>query len=107
MNMNTSEKLTELRILQGQCDAIRQELEIHPPGTVIYLAAMDVMTDQTVVVEADGFGGATTSVIEGNYPVDYVSKFEGYYQSEIEAERAAEALTAPSANPRRILTASA
>lgn len=103
--MNRSEKLAELRSLQARCDAIRQELEISTPGKVIYMAPVDVSTDDTVVVEADGFGGATTSIVEGNYPVDYFNKFEKSFPSEIEAERAAEEVVCLKATPHRAFAA--
>jgi len=64
---------------------------------------LDVCSDDMVVVESDGFGGATTSVIAGNYPLDYVTKFERFFPSESEAESAAEKLTDHKASPRRVL----
>ena len=75
--MTSTEKLTELRGVQSRADAIRQQLEFNPPGKVTYLAPLDVVSDDTIVVEADGFGGATTSVVEGNYPVDYIINSRG------------------------------
>jgi hypothetical protein len=105
--MNSTDKLTELRSLQARADAIRQELEFNPPGKVTYLAPLDVSADDAVVVEADGLGGATTSVVEGNYPVDYVIKFERFFPTESEAESAAEELACHRAKPRQILAASA
>jgi hypothetical protein len=59
-----------------------------------------------VGVEAEGFGGATTSVVAGNHPADYVTKFERFFPSEIEAESAAEELARHRASPREILAAS-
>jgi len=104
--MNISEKLAELLILQEKTDAIREELKLAPPGKVLFLAPLDVTTEDTVVVEADGFGGATTMVIEGNYPVDYVIKFERLFPREREAENAAEQLAHRRASPGLILAAS-
>jgi hypothetical protein len=43
-----------------------------------------------VVVEADGFGGATTSVVLGNFPLDYFAEYAKSFETEQEAERAAE-----------------
>ncbi len=77
--MNRTEKLAELRSLQARADAIREELEFSPPGKIVFLAHLDVSTDNTLLVEADRFGGATASVVEGNYPVDYVTKFERFF----------------------------
>ena len=105
--MNSTDKLAELRSLQARADAIRQELRFNSPGKVTCLAPLDVSGDDAVVVEADGLGGATTSVVEGNYPVDYVIKFERFFVSESEAERAAEELTCHRASPHQVLAAPA
>jgi hypothetical protein len=103
--MNRTEKLAELRLLQAKVDAIREELGLNPPGKVIYLASLYVNSADTVLVEADGFGGGTTSVVEGNYPVDYFSKFEKFFPSESEAADAAEELASHGADPFEILAA--
>ena len=90
--MNTTEKLQELKALQSKTDALRQQLGINAPGAVIYRADLDAASDDMVLVEADGFGGATTRVVEGNYPVDYIAKFEKFFPTEAEAESAADQL---------------
>lgn len=105
--MNNAEKLAELRNLHARVNTIRQELGINPPGEIIYQADLDVTSDDTVVVVADGFGGATTSVVAGNYPVDYTTKFEKSFPSESDAESAAEELACHRARPRQVLAASA
>jgi hypothetical protein len=105
--MDRAEKLAELRSLQARIDAIRKELEFAPPGKVIYWAPLGICADDTVVVEADGFGGATTSVVEGNYPVDYLAKFEKFFPRESEALSAAEEIDRDGASPREIPCASA
>jgi len=105
--MNNTEKLAELRSLQARANTIRRELECSPPGEITYLAPLDVTSDDTVVVEADGFGGATTSVVEGNYPVDYIIKFQKFFPAESEAESAAEELACHRASPRQVLAAPA
>jgi len=101
--MNTNEKLADLRNLQAKADAIREELGIRPPGSVTFLADRDAADDDLVVVEADGFGGATTMVVEGNYPVDYVTKFEKSFPSEHEAEAAAGDVTFKGILPSQVL----
>lgn len=101
--MKTKVKLSELRSLQRRIDTSRRELGISPPGTGTFLAPRDGLSDEIVVVEADGFGGATTAVVEGNYPVDYIIKFEKSFPSEREAEIAAEAIAFDGVSPRRIL----
>jgi len=104
-NMNTNEKLAELRGLQAKADAIRKELGFNITGKVIFLEPLDVCSDAEVVVEADGFGGAKTTVVEGHYPIDYVNKFERYFASESEAEGAADDLASHRATPSQILEA--
>jgi hypothetical protein len=101
--MSRTEKLSELRELQARCDTIRQELEINPPGKITFSAPLDVTKDNMVVIEADGFGGATTSVVEGNYPVDYMTKFERSCLTEEEAVATAEALAFQGARPSQVL----
>ena len=71
--MNRKQKLKQLQRLQA-LDAIRKDLGINASGTVLYSSPLLALEDEVVVVEADGFGGATTCVVEGNYPVDYISK---------------------------------
>jgi hypothetical protein len=105
MNMNSTEKLAELGSLQARADALRKELGFNPPGEITYQAELDVASDDKVVVVADGFGGATTSVVAGNYPVDYITKFEKTFPSASEAESAAEELACSRARPSQILAA--
>jgi hypothetical protein len=105
--MNTRQKLKKLRRLQRGVDALRQELRISRPGEVIYEADLDVTSDDTVVVEADGFGGATTSIVRGNYPVDYSTRFEKFFKTETEAETAAEELASHRGTPRQVLATTA
>jgi hypothetical protein len=104
--MNTTEKLQELKALQARIDTIRHQLGLSAPGEVIYKADLDAISDDTLVVEADGLGGATTSVVAGNYPMDFTTKFEKFFPSESEAETAAEELACHRARPREILAAS-
>ena len=59
--MHTRQKLNRLRRLQLDADAVRHELGISAPGAITYQAELDVTSDDTVLVEADGFGGARTS----------------------------------------------
>src|ERR1039457_6545662 len=101
--MNTKQKLAELKMVQAKADAIRQARGINPPGKVLFLGAPNVASNDVVVVEADGLGGATTSVVEGNYPVDYISKWEKSFSSEQDAEAAADAVTFWGASPDQVL----
>lgn len=103
--MSREEKLAELRILTAEADVIRRELGFSRPGTVTFLAQRDRVEEETVVVEADGFGGATTSVVVGNYPIDFSVKFEKFFPSEEEAETAGEQIAFEGASPRGTLGA--
>lgn len=57
--MYTCQELNKLRRLQREADAIRHELGTSAPGPITYQAELDVTSDDTVLVEADGFGAAT------------------------------------------------
>jgi hypothetical protein len=88
-DMKMKAKLAELRRLDKRTDALRKELGISRPGEITFVASCNEIGDDIVLVEADGFGGATTSVVEGNYPVDYLTKFQRSFPTEREAEEAA------------------
>lgn len=90
--MRIAEKINMLRRLQRQADDIRTELGISQPAEIIYKADLHTIGDETVVVEADGFGGARTRIVEGNYPIDYYTKFENAFATEDEAVATAEAI---------------
>jgi hypothetical protein len=99
MNMISGEKLAELRGFQAKADSIREECGTSSPGELLFLATPDTISADAVVVEANGFGGATTSVVVGNYPLDYVTKFERSFPTEKEAVVIAEALAFDGASP--------
>lgn len=101
--MNNEEKLAELRALQCRVDTLRAELGISPPGKVLYQSCRTVMSDDLVIVAADGFGGATTRIVEGNYPIDYCTNFEKSFASEKMAEAAAEQLVGTRTSPSLVL----
>jgi len=87
--MKAHNRIAQLRQAQAQADSIRRELGINAPRAVLYLAPLYATDDDVLLVEADGFGEATTSVIEGNYPIDYVTKREKRFLTEEEAVAAA------------------
>jgi len=101
--MKRDEKLADLRNLEKKAAAIRKELAISPPGMVIFSAQWDAGGDESVIVEADGFGGATTRIVAGNYPVDFISKFDRFFISEEEAITAAERVAFEGASPDKVL----
>ena len=78
--------------LQNQLDDARKRLNVSAPGTVLYRTDMGYGDDEVALVEADGLGGAVLLVVEGNYPVDYLTKSEKAFSTEAEAVRAAETL---------------
>jgi len=62
-------------------------------GEVIFRAAYSIFPDEDLVVEADGAGGATLLVVEGNYPIDYLVKAQHEFDSEEEACAKADQMT--------------
>ena len=89
--MTRDEKLAELMRLDRKAELLRQELGISSPGKVTFLARLRANDESLVVAESDGFGKATTSVVEGNYPIDYITTHERAFATEQEAEEAAAA----------------
>lgn len=83
--------MAKLKALQAEIDAMRRKLGVGLRDEVLYLAALDV-DDEMVIVEADGFGGATTKVVEGNYPIDFFTHYEKSFATESAALEAAESL---------------
>jgi hypothetical protein len=75
--------------LQGELDALRKRLEIYERGCVLYRFDASCCDEEIVLVEADGFGGAVLRVVEGNYPVDYLTREEQSFSTEDEAVKAA------------------
>ncbi len=67
--MTRSLKIQELRRLQNRADKLRKQLGFSKPGEIICQYEHDL--DELIVVEADGFGGAEVSRVEGNHPIDY------------------------------------
>jgi len=101
--MSKQDMLEELRLLERRAETIRTDLGISPPARVTFVANRDAIGDEMVVVEADGFGGATVSLVEGNYPVDFLTTFEKFFQTEEEADAAAERVAFEGASPTEVL----
>jgi hypothetical protein len=51
-------------------------------GEVLSKGCYSVWPDEDLVVEADGRGGATLMIVEGNYPIDYFIKQHQIFSSE-------------------------
>jgi hypothetical protein len=91
--INTADRRLVSR-LQNQLDEMRKRLNISAPGVVLYRADVSYGDDEVALVEADGLGGAVLRVVEGNYPVDYLTRSEKAFSTEAVAVRAAETLQA-------------
>jgi hypothetical protein len=61
-------------------------------GEVLFEACYSVWPDEELIVEADGKGGATLLIVEGNYPIDYLIKQYECFSSEDAACDAADAM---------------
>lgn len=64
-------------------------MNISPRGQVLFKADVSYGDDECVLVEADGLGGATVLVVEGDYPVDLFTHEEKSFDSEKDAVAAA------------------
>jgi len=101
--MSLEKRISILRLLQQEADDIREELGISRPGAVHFRADLDPFNDDVAIVEANGFGGATTMIVEGNYPVDFLIKFERRFPTEEQAIAAADEVFEGEVSPRSIL----
>jgi hypothetical protein len=92
--MKTSQ-LNHLYQLENKIAGLRQQLGVSARGEMIFQAPRSIWSATDVVVEADGAGGAKLLIVEGNYPADYMTHKEQFFQTEDEACEAAERLIAP------------
>ena len=90
--MKTNTQLQKLRKLEQQSRRIRSRLGVSRPGEVIFQAPQGRWSDNDIVVEADGIGGAKLLVVEGNYPIDYSIRSERKFKTEDAACEAAEGI---------------
>jgi len=96
--------LSKLQRLQAEIDATRKKLSINAPNAVLYLESADGCDDKMVVVEADGFGGATTSVVEGHFPLEFVVHHAKCFCTEQAALAAAEEIVERDAEQEAVLS---
>ena len=96
MNRNPLDQTNKQLIarLQAVLDGLRLRLNISDRGAVLFRADLSYGDDDVALVEADGFGGASLCVVEGNYPVDFFTREERVFATEFDAVVAAEALQA-------------
>jgi len=92
MTMKTHTQLQKLRKLEHESRRIRNRLGIPNPGELLFQVPQSRWSDNDIVVEADGIGGAKLLVVEGNYPIDYSIKSERKFRSEDAACETAEKL---------------
>ncbi|MCW5552617.1 MAG: hypothetical protein KIS67_10730 [Verrucomicrobiae bacterium] len=88
-------KTTQIHRLEKEIEVLRQELGVSARGEMIFQSPRSMWSEKDVIVEADGDGGAKLLIVEGNYPADYMTHKEQYFQTEDEACEAAERLIAP------------
>jgi len=92
MNTKPLSRTSKLKLtgLQKRLDELRKNLGVQPPGALIFSAYQSPEDDERVIVEADGYGGATLRVVVGDYPSDYTTQFEQNYATESSALECAE-----------------
>jgi hypothetical protein len=92
MNTKPLSQNSKLKLngLQKRLDELRKKLGVQPPGALIFSAYRSPEDDEHVIVEADGYGGATLRVVAGDYPSDYTTTFEQNYATESSALDCAE-----------------
>ena len=90
--MSRNSQINRLRELAQKAERIRTAVGISKAGEVLFKAPESLWSENDVVVEADGFGGAKLLIVEGNYPIDYLIKSEQKFSSEEKACEAAERL---------------
>ena len=95
-----STQLNHLNQLEKEIAVLRQQLGVSARGEMIFQAPRSMWSAKDVVVEADGEGGATLLIVEGNYPADYLTHKEQAFQTEDEACEAAERMIASTTPPR-------
>ncbi len=79
-------------LLQTEIDDLRNRLGVEQRGSVIFQADASYADEERIIVEADGLGVAVLKVVEGNYPLDFLTREESKYSTEASAVEAAEAL---------------
>lgn len=101
--MTRLNKYFKLMCLTEEAGALRKELGVSAPNALLYRKRRSVLEQPVVVVEADGVGGAWTSIVEGDYPFDYLALYEKHFRREAEAVRAAKDVAEMDADPETVL----
>lgn len=71
--------LRRLKAIEKEAEELREKLGISKAGEVIWQSGV---FDGLLLVEATGDGSAVLMYVEGNYPMDYISKEQKKYTSE-------------------------
>ncbi len=71
--------------------------QLNPPGgysdgEVVWQGDLDGVSDDKLVVEADGKGGGDLMIVRGNYPVDYTQRYQRHFHDVEKASEMANAL---------------
>ena len=89
--------------LSREATDLRQKLRFSEPNKLLYRSFTSAPESRLVVVEADGCGGAWTSMVEGRFPLDYLVLYERHFETETEAIRTAEDVAQLRADPELVL----
>ena len=85
-------QLEAITSVQEKLDSLRRQLGVADRGVILYRSEASYADAEFIVVEADGFGGATMRRGVGNYPTDFLTLQELEFATEFDAVRAAEKL---------------
>jgi len=83
--------LAEITDLQAKLDKLRDAFGVSAPGEAT--THYNLGNDDTIIVESNGLGGATLSVVGQNYPWDYLTHYSHLFDTEDEADEAADWLS--------------
>lgn len=97
--MKAQEMLTKLKTLDKEANRLRCKLRFAEPNKLLYRSFTSAQETRMVVVEADGHGGAWTSMVEGRFPLDYLVLYEKHFEGEAEAVRLAQDVVQLRADP--------
>jgi hypothetical protein len=89
VNLVQIEAITDL---QEKLDFLRRRFGVADRGVILYRSEVSYADAEFIVVEADGFGGATMRRGDGNYPTDFLTLQELEFATELDAVRGAENL---------------
>jgi hypothetical protein len=101
--MKNLNRRNELILLDRRANVLRFNLGFSVPNRQLYRAEVSASAGRILLVEADGLGGAWASMIGGNHPFDYQLYYERYFDTELEAVRAAKDIAELEADPEIVL----